>query len=93
MSILHRLYYIVKRLKYIWKINIMQYPRKTITADREEFLPETVTHQEAGEQRLTVHRRNSRLYYLYLPPEIREMANMGVNSSLGSPSMLYTNPL
>lgn len=73
MSILHRLYYIVKRLKYIWKINIMQYPRKTITADREEFLPETVTHQEAGEQRLTVHRRNSRLYYLYLPPEIREM--------------------
>ncbi len=50
-----------------------QYPKKQIIPECEEFRPEAITGKGVGEQRLILHRRNCRLYYLYLPSETREM--------------------
>lgn len=47
--------------------------RNSLFSDREEFKPETITGKGSGEQLLTLHRKNCRLYYLYLPPGADEM--------------------
>lgn len=60
-------------MKYIWKINIMDFQMKPHVSNQEEFKPETITGNGFGEQLLTLHRKNCRLYYLSQPPGIEEM--------------------
>jgi transcriptional regulator, araC family len=51
----------------------MPYSETHLFSDREEFKPEIIAGKGVGEQRLTLHRKNCRLYYMYLPTETREM--------------------
>ena len=51
----------------------MDFQMKPHVSNQEEFKPETITGNGFGEQLLTLHRKNCRLYYLSQPPGIEEM--------------------
>lgn len=44
-----------------------------IVSEKEEFRPEAITGKGVGEQRLILHRKNSRLHFMHIPHDTREM--------------------